>query len=200
MNSITMGKRFFLARTEYNQFGSQTIGEVASITGVSKSLISDIETDKGRKFNFIDAANLARHYGVSLDWLVGLTNIRSANMEIKHISSLTGLSEDNIKHLWGDSAATESFKFVLDSLATAVFHSPNAVNDFISAILALDTPPHSHPENSLWNFNSEYRELGIVALLPREAARYFLSRFAEDIAEELRYMYLRSEQTPTKEG
>lgn len=73
MESLTRGERFKDARTVHNQHGSQTMSAVQNATGVSASLIADLENDeKDRKVNYIDVATLAKHYGVTTDWLCGL--------------------------------------------------------------------------------------------------------------------------------
>lgn len=74
MPLLTRGERFKDARTVYNQHGNQTMSTVQSSTGVSASLIADLENDdKDRKANYIDVATLAKHYGVTTDWLCGLS-------------------------------------------------------------------------------------------------------------------------------
>ncbi len=63
--------------------GKQTMGQVAKATGVPQSIISDLERDHEldaehpatpRKVAYQTVAVLARHYGVSADYLLGLTD------------------------------------------------------------------------------------------------------------------------------
>lgn len=97
MPLLTRGERFKDARTVYNQHGNQTMSTVQSATGVSASLIADLENDdKDRKANYIDVATLAKHYGVTTDWLCGL----APDHHIKPCaSSELGLSEKSIYFL-----------------------------------------------------------------------------------------------------
>lgn len=74
MKELTRGERFKDARTVHNRHGSQAMSAVQNATGVSASLIADLENDeKERKVNYIDIATLAKHYGVTTDWLCGLS-------------------------------------------------------------------------------------------------------------------------------
>lgn len=72
---LTRGERFKDARTEYNQHGRQTMDEVFSATGISKSLIQALEDDEStRSVGYDKIAALAVHYGVSSDFLLSLTD------------------------------------------------------------------------------------------------------------------------------
>lgn len=95
--SLTRGERFKSARVDYNQHGKQTMSVVQSATGVSASLIADLENDeKDRRVSYIDVATLAKHYGVTTDWLCGL----APDHHIKPCaSSELGLSEKSIYFL-----------------------------------------------------------------------------------------------------
>lgn len=74
MAILTRGERFKDARTNYNQHGKQTMKAVEQATGVSASLIKDLESDtSNRSVGYDKVAALAKHYGISADWLLGLT-------------------------------------------------------------------------------------------------------------------------------
>lgn len=75
MAYLTRGERFKDARLEHNKNGSQTMAEVAKATGVSASLIKELEDDDStRDFGYKKIAELAKHYGVSANWLLELTD------------------------------------------------------------------------------------------------------------------------------
>lgn len=95
--TLTRGERFKSARLDCNQHGKQTMSAVQSATGVSASLIADLENDeKDRRVSYIDVATLAKHYGVTTDWLCGL----APDHHIKPCaSSELGLSEKSIYFL-----------------------------------------------------------------------------------------------------
>ena len=100
MAKLARFKRFYIARTELNKHGSQTLSQVAEQTGVSKSLISDLEnSSSGREVGCSHIVKLANHYGVSVDYLLGLTECASINTELRAVCDYTGLSEKAVKHL-----------------------------------------------------------------------------------------------------
>lgn len=67
-------ERFLEARTVYNKNGKQSTGDVEKETGIRKSLISSLENEADRSVGYDKIVILANHYGVSTDWLFGLTN------------------------------------------------------------------------------------------------------------------------------
>lgn len=76
-------ERFNNARTEYNINGKETMAQVTKATGVPQSAISDLERDPNidadhatapRKVAYQTVAILAKHYGVSADYLLGLSD------------------------------------------------------------------------------------------------------------------------------
>ncbi len=96
---LTRGERFKDARTVYNQHGKQTIAEVAAATGIAQGKLSHIETDKAGSIGSESVKRLAEHYGVSSDWLLGLSDIRTTNTDLKSVCEYTGLSESVIELL-----------------------------------------------------------------------------------------------------
>lgn len=79
----TPHERFNDARMQYNVNGKETMAQVAQATGVPQSVISDLEKDpnkdadhatKPRKVAYQTVAALAKHYGVSADYLLGLSD------------------------------------------------------------------------------------------------------------------------------
>lgn len=97
---------FKLARIKYNQNGSQAIPEVAANTKLSKSLIEDLESNVGKKrgVSYLTVAALAKYYGVSTDYLCGLSeypNYKSRGITAENM----GMSQTAAKHqveLWAD--------------------------------------------------------------------------------------------------
>lgn len=100
MCTLTRGERFKDARTVYNQHGSQSMDDVYKATGVSASMIKDLEDDeKERSVGYDKIATLAKHYGVSSDFLLGLTDVCSTDLSVQDIHKKTGLTEKNIVSL-----------------------------------------------------------------------------------------------------
>lgn len=96
--TLTMGERFKDARTVHNKNGKQTTDAVFEATGISKSTLSNIENDK-RDPGADVIRKLAKHYGVSTDYLLGLTDIKTPETNARAVISYTGLSEENVKTL-----------------------------------------------------------------------------------------------------
>ena len=75
MAKLTRGERFKDARIVHNQHKKQTMDEVATATGVSKSLIQSLEDDNvNRSVGYDKVAKLAAHYRVTTDYLLGLSD------------------------------------------------------------------------------------------------------------------------------
>lgn len=107
-NKLEIHERFKDARTVYNKNGKQTMSEVESATGIQKSMISSLEKDDTRGASFRDIAKLAKHYGVSMDWLCGLTDIRDSDVDVIEICKKVGLSEEAAQKFCRAKAAGES--------------------------------------------------------------------------------------------
>lgn len=93
--------RFKKARTKHNQHGTQTTKEVAQATGITKSLIEDIESTAGkpRNVSYLKVKELAQYYGVSSDYLLGLSGTPSVDEDIQAACKVTGLSTEAISRL-----------------------------------------------------------------------------------------------------
>ena len=100
MCNLTRGERFKDARIVHNQHGSQSMDEVYATTGVSASMIKDLEDDqKERSVGYDKIAALAKHYGVSSDYLLGLSPYPTTNKDLEFVCRYTGLSEDSVRSL-----------------------------------------------------------------------------------------------------
>ena len=75
MAKLTRGERFKDARIVHNQHKKQTMDEVATASGVSKSLIQSLEDySVNRSVGYDKVAKLAAHYRVTTDFLLGLSD------------------------------------------------------------------------------------------------------------------------------
>lgn len=100
MCKLTRGERFKDARTVHNKNGSQSMDEVYNTTGVSASMIKDLEDDdKNRSVGYDKIAALAKHYGVSADYLLGLSPNPTTDKDVDAICNYTGLSDTAIENL-----------------------------------------------------------------------------------------------------
>lgn len=100
MCKLTRGERFKDSRIVHNQHGSQSMDEVYTATGVSASMIKDLEDDeKNRSVGYDKIKQLAIHYGVSADYLLGISDIPSQDQNIRSIAEFTGLSQEAIEKI-----------------------------------------------------------------------------------------------------
>lgn len=103
-----MENRFKEARTKYNQHGQQSVKDVSQMTGITGSLIDDLESNVGklRDVGYLKVRKLAEHYGVSSDFLLGLSDTPSVKEDIQVVCKTTGLTENAIEAIkkaggWG---------------------------------------------------------------------------------------------------
>ena len=97
MAYLTRSERFKDARVVHNQNGKQTMAQVSTATTVSQSTISDLENDDSeRRVNYENVVSLAKHYGVSADFLLGLSD--DPHRTPSAVDEL-GLSPAAVKHI-----------------------------------------------------------------------------------------------------
>lgn len=103
---LERGERFKDARLEYNRNGRQTLREVYAATGISTSLIQELEDDRSsRDIGYLKIQKLAEHYGVSIDWLLGMSDVVTVSPEMSVACEITGLSEAAVKNIQRESSA-----------------------------------------------------------------------------------------------
>lgn len=103
-----MPNRFKEARTELNKNGHESVKEVSKATGITGSLIDDLETDTAtwekwhkapRDVGYSKIKTLAEHYGVSSDYLLGLSDQPTIDAKAAGAAEYTGLSLEAIRRL-----------------------------------------------------------------------------------------------------
>ena len=85
------GERLLHLREERNE----TQEQLAKAVGITRQSLSRYETNE-RTPNIELIYNIAKHYNVSADYLLGLSEVRSAEKNIKISMKTTGFSEDAI--------------------------------------------------------------------------------------------------------
>ena len=110
------GERFRKARTIYNKNGNQNKKEAAAGAGVTESILSNIENDDiGRDVGCSHVIALANYYGVTTDYLLGLSNVPANDESVISAVSHTGLSFEIVNKLNGITKAP-SRKYLLEAL------------------------------------------------------------------------------------
>jgi transcriptional regulator with XRE-family HTH domain len=122
MCTLTRGERFKDARNIHNKNGKQTMDEVYAATHITGSMITDLEDDeKKRSVGYDKIVALSNHYGVSADYLLGLTD--DPNIHPRATDEL-GLSVQAID--WLSSLANSPDKNRYSKCLNALFE----MNDF----------------------------------------------------------------------
>lgn len=67
--------------------------ELAKQIDISKATISDLINDVDKNYGYKTFVKLANYFGVSADYLLGLSKVKKPNVTIKKIQHYTGLSE-----------------------------------------------------------------------------------------------------------
>ncbi len=132
MVKLTIGERFKDARTVHNIHGNESMDKVQFATGVPKAIISALENSESTRIpGYTHIAPLAQHYGVSTDWLLGLSEDKNRNPSA--VDEL-GLSQDSISWIKGRKSFAElspeyslniffendSFRSLIDQLSSYV--------------------------------------------------------------------------------
>lgn len=145
---MNFADRFSDARTIYNQHGPQTMREVERSLkkmgcSITYSYISTLESGT-RNPSLIIAATLAEYYGVSLDWLVGLSDVVRIDDATRNVQDLTGLTESNVSALMNWKADQDKAiknnetGLTLTDVANRIFGFITQV-DTISALVSLNS-------------------------------------------------------------
>ena len=76
--------------------GDESQQDLADEIGVSRSLVKAWESGD-RKIKIDDLISLSKHFHVSADYLLGLTDARTDDRDVKFISDYTGLSASTMR-------------------------------------------------------------------------------------------------------
>ena len=75
-----------------------TITALADKLEISRQAVSQYQ-DGSTQPNLQSLAEIAKYFGVSTDWLLGLTDVRTPNMDVRAIANYTHLSDKAIERL-----------------------------------------------------------------------------------------------------
>lgn len=100
----TLGQRLYECREKTGMKQA----DVARALNVQRQQISYYENDS-RQPDLDRLKELSRLYGVSTDFLLGMTDVSSSDLEIKEVCNYTGLSENAVAVLHCNAAYREKF-------------------------------------------------------------------------------------------
>ena len=132
---LTRGERFKDARLEHNQHRKQTMDDVQKATGVSKGLLSQIENDTAGAIGSDKVAALARQYGVTADYLLGLSDNPTTDENLKTAIKVTGLSQRAIEGLQEMDSFTASVRRHIEEAEGKELDEPDCF-DMLDQMLA----------------------------------------------------------------
>ena len=196
---LTRGERFKDARIVHNPHGKQTLEEVCTATGVSASLIGDLENDdKNRSVGYEKIVILADHYQLPIDYLLERSEIRSLNPIIKEICEYTGLSQEAVERLHEDSLISDppGYREFNSQLITGIlklgddisFEALYALNQSVQA-LRIAANAKSTPDIVKWtmvsNAMNEVEGKDSYILTAEEAADYYFKKSVHLLTEHI---------------
>ena len=94
LSNKTIGERL----KECRKAKKENQEDLAKLLNVQRQIISYYETG-ARTPNIEDLAILAKHFDTTVDYLIGLSDVKSPDIEVKSICDYTGLSEEAINRL-----------------------------------------------------------------------------------------------------
>lgn len=142
MTQMTLGERLKALRSERGV----SLGKLEKAVNITASTLGDYENDN-KNPSIERLKRLAEFYGVSLDYLAGLSEARSVNISIRQICKKTGLSEDAINTLinmkmargedtyisldTGEISCLQEIEEKLDEKLSRQYGQIDLINDFL---------------------------------------------------------------------
>ena len=128
-----LGERLKSARVK----AGQTQEDIAKLLRVQRQVISYFENGS-RTPNIDDLIKLAEIFGTSTDYLLGLTDAQSTDLEVKYICDYTGLSEKAVSELHNNKElindCTDKRAIIVESM-TEYAHSCEAAFDIVNLFI-----------------------------------------------------------------
>lgn len=96
--------------------------QIASSIGVSSGSLSEWCSDQVTA-TIDNLVQVARFFGVSSDYLLGLTDVRKSNVDVRNICERTGLNEEVVSLLFSNNKVVSNFINCLLTLPTDLLNS-----------------------------------------------------------------------------
>lgn len=155
MALLTRAERFKDARLEHNRHGKQTMDNVAAATGITKSVIHALESDteeRERNVGYKTVAVLAKHYGVSTDWLLSLSDDPSPRPSVIDELGLSPKAVDYLRHCSSEYVGKSE-------IVSRIIEHPKFDSMISNIGMAIDTAPSDKTESQ-----KEYEQFKKVLL------------------------------------
>lgn len=128
-----LGERLKSARVK----AGQTQEDIAKLLRVQRQVISYFENGS-RTPNIDDLIKLAEIFGTSTDYLLGLTDAQSTDLEVKYICDYTGLSEKTVSELHNNKELINDCndkRAIIDETIRMYAHSREAALDIVNLFI-----------------------------------------------------------------
>lgn len=193
MSKLTRGERFKDARIVHNQHKKQTMDEVATATGVSKSLIQSLEDDSvNRSVGYDKVAKLAAHYRVTTDFLLGLSDdpfpipsvVDDLGLSLKAVDAIEQLEMFDTPNgqLQFGNASSHALDILNCLLESPDFHEVmgNLLMCFDSFWINASGRPF---EGEDYGLEAEMRDAGHIVLKGDYAARFYANEAGNSLRD-----------------
>lgn len=171
------GERFRDARKDAG-FTMDDVADKKTGTGISKSMIQALEDDdSNRDVGYSNIAKLAAFYGVSADFLLGLSDVASPEISLQAIGKETGLSEKAIEKLklYKKINGLKPINFLLEhpTLFNFIFSINKATNRLIDQGTSDAAADEKEMETKLESVREAASQLGGTILYDEEATNFY---------------------------
>ena len=193
MARLTRGERFKDARVVHNQHKKQTMDEVATATGVSKSLIQSLEDDSvNRSVGYDKVAKLAAHYRVTTDYLLGLSDdpfpmpsvVDDLGLSLKAVEAIERLEMFDTPN--GQLQFRNASSHALDIL-NCLLESPDFHEVMGNLLMCFDSfwinASGRQFEGDDYDLEAEMRDAGHIVLKGDYAARFYANEAGNSLRE-----------------
>lgn len=193
MAKLTRGERFKDARIVHNQHKKQTMDEVATATGVSKSLIQSLEDDSvNRSVGYDKVAKLAAHYRVTTDFLLGLSDdpfpipsvVDDLGLSLKAVDAIEQLEMFDTPN--GQLQFGNASSHALDIL-NCLLESPDFHEVMGNLLMCFDSfwinASGRQFEGEDYGLEAEVRDAGHIVLKGDSAARFYANEAGNSLRD-----------------
>ena len=193
MAKLTRGERFKDARIVHNQHKKQTMDEVATATGVSKSLIQSLEDDSvNRSVGYDKVAKLAAHYRVTTDFLLGLSDdpfpipsvVDDLGLSLKAVDAIEQLEMFDTPN--GQLQFGNASNHALDIL-NCLLESPDFHEVMGNLLMCFDSfwinASGRQFEGEDYGLEAEVRDAGHIVLKGDSAARFYANEAGNSLRD-----------------